>query len=83
MTIQIINNSTDWDQFYAYSKGGHKPKKYPLNYPCYARKELIEGGLGGDYWNHYICEIPEFEIMSRKEIFEAGLNVEWKLILSA
>ncbi len=83
-TITLIKGRADWDAFYAYSKGGYKPKKYPEVYPCFAKKETEEGGLGGGFVNHYVCQTPYFaETMTEEEIFLAGLNAEWKCILSA
>lgn len=73
--ITRIGSKEEWEDFYYYSKSGYKPKKYPKSYPCFAKKEDCDGGIGGDYVSHYVCYAPKK--YSASGAFLAGLEADW------
>jgi hypothetical protein len=73
--MKTINNKDDWDDFYFYK--GYKPKKYPKQYPCLAKRETEGGGIVGEYEAHYVVYPPADNLIDH---FVLGLNAKWEYV---
>lgn len=88
MSYQIINNKEDWERFYwyaDYNKKRGEPIPSPTVYPCLAKMESVEGGVGEDWikYSHYVAYPPDpihTEGKTPIELLKMFKDAKWKPI---
>lgn len=86
MSYQIIENQEDWERFYWYAdyyKKEGKPIPSPKDYPCLAKMESRDGGIGGDYETHFVAYPPrpiETEGKTPIQLLKLFKDVKWTQI---
>jgi hypothetical protein len=76
--MQRVNNRQEFEAFYHYA--GYKPKVYPEKYPCLVKKVYRDGGLGADYYAHYVTYFPEKQFNNFEDAFTQGVESEWSYL---
>ncbi len=71
----LINNRAEYKDFYYYKNS--EITRYPKRFPCFVKQEYHDGGLMGDYTQHYVIYPPDVAGLTPVEIFQLGLEADW------
>lgn len=74
--MKIINNKTEFEEFYPYDK--KNIKVYPKEFPCVVKHIFADGGLMGDSIETYVAYFPVG--VNSDVAFLIGLNGDWKIL---